>query len=182
MKEALLPLMEGFEEIEAITIADILRRGGITVVMAGLESVIVEGAHGITIITDRLIDHVVGQEFDLIVLAGGAGTFRLNTDARVKEIIQKHADLGKFIGAICATPLVLFTQGLLHGRKITSYPAIREQLPNTEYLEIPVVVDGNIITSRGVATAIPFALKLVELIQGEAIAQEVGKNILFEQI
>jgi protein deglycase len=180
MKEALLPLMEGFEEIEAITIIDILRRGGVTVVTAGLESAIVEGAHGITILTDRLIDHVIGQEFDLVVLCGGVGTFRLNNDARVKEILQKHADLGKFIGAICASPLVLFTAGLLQNKKITSYPSIKGQLLDTEYIEIPVVVDDNIVTSRGVATAIPFALKLVELLQGEAIAREISKNILFD--
>jgi protein deglycase len=180
MKEALLPLMEGFEEIEAITIIDILRRGGVMVVTAGLESVIVEGAHGITIVTDRLMDHVIGQEFDLVVIAGGAGTFRLNNDPRVKEILQKHGDLGKFIGAICAAPLVLSAAGLLKGKKITSYPAIKDKLIDTEYLEIPVVVDDNIITSRGVATAIPFALKLVELLQGEAIAQEVSKNVLFD--
>jgi len=178
MKNALLPLMEGFEEIEAITIIDILRRGGVTVLTAGIESVIVEGAHGITIMADSLLEHVISQEFDLIVLAGGAGTFRLQADLRIIPMLQKHADLGKLTAAICAAPLILSASGLLKEKRVASYPAIRDQLLGGEYLEIPVVVDGTIVTSRGAGTAMQFALKLLELLQGDAIAKEISENIV----
>lgn len=179
MKQALLPLMDGFEEIEAVTIIDILRRGQVTVTTAGLESVIVTGAHGITIMADCILEHVLSQEFDLIVLAGGAGTFKLEADLRIIELLQKHASLGKLTAAICAAPLVLFAAGLLQDRKVTSYPAIKERFKSTDYSEEPVVVDGNIVTSRGVGTAIPFALKLLELLAGEAIAVEISQKIVF---
>jgi protein deglycase len=179
MKKALLPLMEGFEEIEAITIIDILRRGGVTVITAALESLCVEGAHGISIMADCLLEEALSQEFDLIVLAGGAGTYRLKADARIVALLKRQANLEKLIGAICAAPGVIFASGLLQNRKVTSYPAIRDQLLGVEYLEIPVVVDDKIVTSRGAGTAMQFALKLLELLQGEAIAQKISKSIVF---
>ncbi|AFY72365.1 DJ-1 family protein [Synechococcus sp. PCC 7502] len=179
MKQALLPLMQGFEEIEAVTIIDILRRGDVQVVTAGLESVIVDGGHGITIMADSLLEHVINQEFDLIVLAGGAGTFRLQADPRIIPMLQKHAGLGKLTAAICAAPLVLSASGLLTEKRATSYPAVKDQLVVGEYLNDLVVVDGNIITSRGAGTATEFALQLLELLQGKAIAEEVAGKIVF---
>lgn len=185
MKQALLPLMEGFEEVEAIAIIDILRRGQINVTIAGLDSAIIEGAHGITIIADGLLEHLLGQEFDLIVLAGGAGTPKLLADERVLNFVKQQADMGKLVGAICASPLVLLASGILTSKKVTSHPNVKDQLEqaiDVEYSEVPVVVDGNIITSRGIGTVIPFALKLLELLHGDqAIAQEVGRDILYEQ-
>jgi protein deglycase len=185
MKQALLPLMEGFEEMEAITIIDILRRGQINVTVAGLESAIIEGAHGITLIVDGLLEHFLGQEFDLVVLAGGAGTFRLSEDERVLNLIKQQANSGKLVGAICAAPLVLLAAEILTHKKMTSHPQVKvkfSQVDNIEYLETAIVVDGNIITSRGIGTAIPFALKILELLHGDrAIAQQVSKDILYEQ-
>jgi protein deglycase len=180
MKHALLPLMDGFEEIEAVTVIDILRRGEVAVTTAGIESVIVAGAHGITIMADCLLEHVLNQEFDLIVLAGGAGTPKLEADPRILELLQKNANQSRLVAAICAAPSVLFAAGLLQDRKVTSYPAIKERLTGTDYLEAPVVVDGNIVTSKGVGTAIPFALKLLELLEGQAIALEISEKIVFD--
>jgi len=178
MPTALVPLFEEFEEIEAITIIDILRRGEVEVVTAGLESVVVDGAHNITIMADLLLENVLTREFDAIILAGGAGTFRLKADQRLIEILQTHAGAGKLTAAICAAPMVLSAAGLLKHKQVTSYPSVQDQLEAGAYLTIPVVVDGNIVTSRGAGTAMAFALKLLELLQGEAIATEVAQKII----
>lgn len=171
--------MEGFEEIEAIALIDILRRGGVEVVTAGLESVVVVGSHDITIMADCLLEHVVGQKFDLIVLVGGAGTFRLKADAKLHGILQEHNRQKNLIGAICAAPMVLYELGILEGRVLTSYPTLKSEMAGVKYSELEVVVDGNIITSRGAGTALEFSLKLLELLAGIAIAEDVGKKIIY---
>jgi protein deglycase len=178
MPTALLPLVDGFEEIEAIAIADILRRGGVEVLTVGLESVIVEGAHNITVMADRLLEYAETDNFDLIVLPGGPGTHKLKADARIIDMLQKQTAAGKLVAAICAAPIVLSEAGLLKGKRATSFPSVQADLDVGEYLTIPVVVDGNAITSRGPGTAIAFALKLVEILQGEAIAAKLASDML----
>ena len=178
MPTALVPLFEGFEEIEAITIIDVLRRGNVEVITAGLSSINVMGAHAIAIIADTLLDTVRQQQFDAIVLAGGAGTFRLREDPRIAEILIQQTKANKLVAAICAAPTVLSNAGLLKGKRATSFPAVREQLELGEYLEVPVVMDGNVVTSRGAGTAMAFALKLVALLQGEAIANKLSADMI----
>ena len=180
MPTALVPLFEGFEEIEAITIIDVLRRGNVEVITAGLTSTNVMGAHAIAITADTLLDAVREQQFDAIVLAGGAGTFRLKEDPRIAEIVTRQAQANKLVAAICAAPTVLSAAGLLKDKRATSYPAVQSQMQVAEYLTIPVVVDGNVATSRGAGTAMAFVLKLVELLQSEAIAHQLARDIIFE--
>lgn len=178
MTNALVPLFAGFEEIEAITIIDVLRRGNVEVVTAGLTTTNVIGAHAIAVTADTTLDQVDASKFAAIVLAGGAGTFRLREDPRLAKILTAQAEAGKIVAAICAAPTVLSQAGLLKGKRATSFPAVRDQLEVGEYLEIPVVVDGNVVTSRGAGTAMAFALKLVAILQGEAIANKLAKDMI----
>ncbi len=178
MPTALVPLFEGFEEIEAITIIDVLRRGNIEVVTASLAEQTVMGAHAIAITADQLLDVVDTSQFDAIILAGGAGTFRLRKDHRIASIIRAQAVANKLVAAICAAPTVLSNAGLLRGKQATSFPAVKDQLEVDKYLELPVVVDGNLVTSRGAGTAMAFALKLVAILQGEAIANKLAKDMI----
>jgi protein deglycase len=179
MPSALVPLAEGFEEIEAVTIIDVLRRGGVEVITAGLESAIVEGSHQMTIIADRVLDRVDPTTFDLIVLPGGPGTYRLKEDPRIADMLKQHAQAGKLTAAVCAAPLVLSEAGLLEGKKATSFPSVKEQLQVGEYLPVPVVVDGQIVTGRGPGAAMAFALKLVEILMGEAAATKLAKDMVY---
>ncbi len=178
MKTVLVPLFEGFEEIEAITIIDVLRRADIEVVTASLATQTVIGAHAIAITADKILDEVDASQFDAIVLAGGAGTFRLREDPRIAKILIAHAKTNKLLGAICAAPTVLSAAGLLKGKRATSFPSVKSQLEVGEYLEIPVVVDDKVVTSRGAGTAMAFALKLVEILQGEAIANKLATDMI----
>jgi protein deglycase len=179
MPSALVPLAEGFEEIEAVTIIDVLRRGGVEVITAGLGSAIVEGSHQMTIIADRVLDRVDPTTFDLIVLPGGPGTYRLKEDPRIADMLKQHAQAGKLTAAVCAAPLVLSEAGLLEGKKATSFPSVKEQLQVGEYLPVPVVVDGQIVTGRGPGAAMAFALKLVEILMGEAAATKLAKDMVY---
>lgn len=178
MSSVLVPLFAGFEEIEAVTIIDVLRRANIEVITASLDQLTVIGAHAIAIIADTTFDQVEPSKFDAIVLAGGAGTFRLREDPRIAAILKAQVKLNKLVAAICAAPTVLSDAGLLKGKRATSFPAVQEQLEVGEYLTDAVVVDGNVITSRGAGTAMVFALKLVEVLRGEAIANKLAKDML----
>jgi protein deglycase len=180
MPRALVPLAEGFEEIEAVTIIDILRRGGIEVVTAGLETAIVEGAHKITLISDRLLAHVDPSSFDLIVLPGGPGTYQLKDDPRIVDMLKRQAEAGKLTAAVCAAPLVLSEAGLLRDKKATSYPSVQDKLQVGEYLTVPVVVDGQVVTSQGAGTAMAFALKLVELLMDKTVANKLAADTIFQ--
>ncbi len=180
MPRALVPLAEGFEEIEAVTIIDVLRRGGVDVVTAGLESAIVEGSHKITLISDRLLAHVDPSDFDLIVLPGGPGTYKLKEDPRIADMLKRHAAAGKLTAAVCAAPLVLSASGLLTDKKVTSYPSVQDQLQVSEYLAVPVVVDGQIVTGQGPGSAMAFALKLVELLMDRTVAHKLAADMIFQ--
>lgn len=178
MTTALVPLFEGFEEIEAITIIDVLRRAGVEVTTASLTTQTVTGAHAIAIVADKLLDEVDASKFDAIILPGGAGTFRLREDPRIAKMLIAHDSANKLVAAICAAPSVLSNAGLLKNKRATSYPSVKDQMQVTEYLTIPVVVDGNVVTSRGPGTAMAFALKLVEILKGEAIADKLATDMI----
>ena len=181
MATALIPLAEGFEEIEAITLIDVLRRGGVEVTTAALNQPLVKGAHGVAIQADCLLDSVLQRDFDLIVLPGGLpGAHHLRDDARVQALLQGAARQGRYTAAICAAPLALASAGLLNNKRATGYPGSIDKLdvPGMTLQNDDVVQDGKIITSRGPATAMSFALYLLQLLKGEDVAQQVGAGML----
>jgi 4-methyl-5(b-hydroxyethyl)-thiazole monophosphate biosynthesis len=192
MPQVLVPLAQGFEEIEAITIIDVLRRGGIDVITATLNPVTdtrqVTGSHQITITADTWLDQLVGNyrehnldhDFDAIVLPGGPGTFTLRDDGRIIKILKQYARAGKLTAAVCAAPVVLSAAGLLQGKRGTSYPSVQSQLELAAYVTDAVVVDGMVVTSRGPGTVMAFALQLVAMLVGENIAAQLQRDMIVQ--
>lgn len=169
MSRVLVPLAEGFEEIEAVVVVDLLRRAGIEVRCAALGRREVTGSHGVTVVADIGIDAAQVEDFDMIVLPGGLpGAHHLRADERVIELLRRFASAGRYTAAICAAPSVLAHAGLLRDRAATSFPGFLEpaSVPGLQVREEPVVIDGRVVTSRGPGTAIPFALALIELLEG----------------
>lgn len=168
MPRVLVPLAEGFEEMEAVTVVDILRRAGMDVVTAGLLPGPVRASRGTVILPDASLDAVLDQAFDLVVLPGGQpGAAHLGGDPRIADLLRNRARRGEITAAICAAPGVLAAHGLLDGKTATAFPGTLDPAAQAYRLtEAPVVVDGNIVTSRGPGTALDFALTLVELLLG----------------
>ncbi len=180
MKSVLVPLAPGFEEVEAVTVVDILRRAGIEVIVASTVEGAVEGRNGIRMLADTGIDEVADSVFDMVVLPGGAkGTENLKRDERIKRIVERHLDRDRFIAAICAAPTVLSAMGVTGGRTLTCHPSVREELKGGErVVDDRVVLDGKIITSQGPGTAMEFAFRLVEVLCGGKKAEEVNSGVL----
>jgi 4-methyl-5(b-hydroxyethyl)-thiazole monophosphate biosynthesis len=178
MPKVLVPLAQGCEEIEAVTIIDLLRRAKIEVVSAGLDDQPVTASRGVRLIADTTLDEALQQEFDMIVLPGGMpGMTHLKNDPRIIALLQKMAGDGKYTCAICAAPAVLAEAGLLAGKSATSYPGFLDNLPGVAYQNDPVVRDGKVITSRGPGTAMDFALELIEVLAGKAQRDEVDAGL-----
>lgn len=180
MSRVLVPLAEGFEEIEAVTVVDLLRRAGIEVVTAALAPGPVTGSHGIAVQADTDIDAALEQRFDMIVLPGGMpGAANLGNDSRVISLLRLFADSDRFTAAICAAPGVLAKAGLLAGKRATSFPGFLtpENAPGTVLVEEAVVEDGRVITSRGPGTAMDFALALVQRLEGAGVRREVESRL-----
>ena len=174
MSTVLVPLAQGCEEIEAVTIIDILRRAGITVVSAGLDERPVRASRGTVLVPDSTLDAALNNSYDMVVLPGGQpGTNNLKADARIITLLKSMSSQGLYVTAICAAPSVLATAGLLEGRRATGYPGALDAFPNVLHDGGAVVEDGKIITSRGPGTAMDFALTLVERLAGIAKRQEV---------
>ena len=173
-------LADGFEEIEAIAVVDILRRAGIdvkTVSVTGTE--IVRGAHEISVSADIIFESADYQQCSMIVLPGGMpGTTNLAKHQGLAAQLTAFAEEGKWIAAICAAPSVLGGLSLLDGKKATSYPGYQDQMPGADYVEEGVVQHGKIITSRGPGTAIAFSLKLVELLKGSETSEKIRKAMI----
>ncbi|MCK5385903.1 MAG: DJ-1/PfpI family protein [Gammaproteobacteria bacterium] len=172
----LVPLAQGCEELEAVTITDLLTRAGINVVTVGLDEQIVIASRGMKLVPDKQLDDVLEDDFDMIVLPGGLpGADHLNNDKRIQIIVKRLAANDKYTAAICAAPRVLATAGLLEGKHATSFPGALDQFPvnNLMYEEKAVVVDGNVVTSRGPGTAMDFTLTLIELLSGKEKRGEV---------
>lgn len=174
MPKVLVPLAHGCEEIEASTIIDILRRANIEVVTAGLDAHPVRTAHGMTFLPDTTLDAALPHDYDMVVLPGGQpGTDNLRADARIRDLMKRTVQNGKYAAAICAAPSVLAAAGLLDGRNATSYPTCLNGFPNIHLKTAAVVEDGKFITSRSPGTAMDFALTLVERLAGQAKRKEV---------
>lgn len=184
MKKVIVLLAEGFEEGESLETVDILRRCGITCITVSIKEKTVTGCNGISVFADGLFDEINFDEADMIVLPGGMpGAQNLKEDQRVIRLIQKFMDEGKYVGAICAAPMVLKEAGVTKGRKVTSYPAdkYRDLFENAQYVDDEIVVqDGNLITSRGPATVFPFAYTLAEVLGGNV--ESVKERMLYNRL
>ena len=179
MKTALVLFAEGSEELEAVTIVNILRRGGVSVSFAGLTSGALRGSRGITLLPDTTLEALLNQDFDMIVLPGGQpGTNNLKADVRVLQLVKKMHAQEKYVTAICAAPSVLATAGLLDGKRATSFPSALNNFSNVDLQAAAIVEDGKLITSRGPGTAMDFALTLVERLAGAAKRQEVEAGLV----
>ena len=180
-KKVCVFLADGFEEIEGLTVVDLLRRAGITVTTASITGQkMIHGAHGIDVQVDTRIEEVDIERQDMLVLPGGMpGTIHLGEHAGVCDAVRAFDEAGKWIAAICAAPTVFGNLGLLEGRKATCYPGMQEELASGEYLIDSVVVSDHIITSRGMGTAIDFSLKIIEVLLGAEKAEQIGKSIVY---
>lgn len=183
MKKVMLLLANGFEEGEALFVVDILRRGNITCDIVSIDEKTVTGSHSITVLADKLIQEINMSDYDMVVLPGGQpGADNLRDNEEVISLIKDFNQKNKFIAAICAAPQVLAKAGIIKNKKVTSYPAekYKEILKETDYQESLVVVDGNIITSRGPATTLPFAYQLVEILGGNCV--ELKEKMLYDDL
>jgi 4-methyl-5(b-hydroxyethyl)-thiazole monophosphate biosynthesis len=172
-------LADGFEEVEAVSIVDVLRRAGIDTVIAGLHSGPIASARNVKVVPDTVIDTVKTEEFDMIVLPGGQpGSDNLNADTRVQKLVKSFSENDKFIGAICAAPYVLANAGVLRGKRATAYPSYKDKLGGATYEEKTVVVDGKVLTSRGAGTALAFSFALVEKLISREKAVSIKDSML----
>jgi 4-methyl-5(b-hydroxyethyl)-thiazole monophosphate biosynthesis len=176
----LVPLADGFEEIEAVTIIDVLRRAGLDVTVAGLGPGPITGSHGIAVTPDADLGALDTKAFTMIVLPGGMpGTRNLMADERVLSLVRRLSAQGQRTAAICAAPLVLHAAGVIAGVPVTSHPSVREKLTGAIVLAGPRVLrSGPVTTSQGAGTAMEFALSLVEDLCGEAKAAELARALI----
>ncbi len=179
MAKICVPLAEGFEEIEAVSLVDVMRRGGIEVVLAGVNGELITGANGITVKADTDIKYVVADELDMVVLPGGwGGTHVLAENETVQQLLRDMKAKEKTIGAICAAPFALKEAGVLSER-YTCYPSVEEQIGPEGYTDKEkVVIDGNVMTSRGPGTAICFGLAIVRKFVGEETYLQLKEGLL----
>lgn len=176
----LVHLATGFEEVEALTAVDIMRRVDLDAHLVSVtDDIYVEGAHGITVKADFMFDDIDYSKCDMIVLPGGLpGVHNLRDHEGLRSEILKFAQEDKGLAAICAAPLVFGDLGILEGRKATIYPGMEEELKGAEPLDFPVVRDMNIITSQGPGTAMRFAVALVSYFKGKEVADELEEDLL----
>ncbi len=182
MSKVLIPLATGCEELEAVTLIDLLRRAQIDVVTASLtEDLAVTASRGVTLLADTTLDAVLNDDFVMIVLPGGQpGTNNLNADLRIHQLLKRMAADDKWLAAICAAPLVLASAGLLNGFQATAYPGVldADKWPQITLREDPVVIDVRRVTSRGPGTAMDFALTLIELLINSARREQIAVSLV----
>ncbi len=180
MASALIVLADGFEEIEAVAVIDILRRAQIETTVAGLDKLKITSARQVKIETDALLDEVTHHVFDVIILPGGEpGTTNLQQSQTLKDLLLKQASQKRLVAAICAAPRILDQIGLLDGKKATSFPGTKPEMKSCDYQEARVVEDGQIITSRGPGTAMEFGFKLVERLKSPQLASSLKEKMLY---
>ncbi|MBH1940486.1 DJ-1/PfpI family protein [Mobilitalea sibirica] len=181
MSKVYVFLAEGFEEIEALTVVDLLRRAAIEVLMVSVTgNKEVTGSHQITTTADLLFEEVEYENADMLVLPGGMpGTTNLLMHDGLGRLLQEFNSKGKLLAAICAAPKILGTKGLLNGKSATCYPGFEDSLIGAKYLDTEVVADGNIVTSKGLGTAIDFSLSLIKRLKNEEEAQKIAKAIQY---
>lgn len=181
MKKVLVFLAEGFETIEALSVVDVCNRAKVTCHACSLtEKRTVNSAHGTMVLCDKLISDNDLETYDAIVLPGGMpGSTNLRDNEKVQSLIKKYNKENKIVAAICAAPIALAKAGVIEGKTVTSYPGFKEELGNVNYVEEDtVVVDGNIITSRGPATALVFGLEILKELGYSKEAEEIREGML----
>ncbi len=183
MKKVNVYLGNGFEEIEALTVVDVLRRADIDVKTISVSKTKeVKGAHNITVLADKTFDEIDNNAVDMLVLPGGMpGTTNLEKHKGLKELINKFYQDEKFIAAICAAPSILGKMGILDSSNATCYPGFEKYLKGAIHSEDPVVRHKNIITSKGPGTAMLFALELVEILVGEKKKKDVKESMIIQE-
>lgn len=181
MAKVLVPLADGCEELEAVTIIDLLRRAGIEVTVAGLKPGIVKASRDVQLVPDVTLDVALQDHYDMLVLPGGMpGATNLKADPRILDLVRRMAADGKYTAAICAAPTVLLEAGVLAGKQATSYPGFLDALnpPGVALSSAPVVQDGTIVTSRGPGTAMDFSLTLIETLAGADVRAKVEAGLV----
>lgn len=184
METVYLFLAEGFEEVEGLTVVDLLRRADMDIKMVSIEeSLMVQSSHGVMVKADMKFEDVDFEHADMIVLPGGMpGTKHLLEHEGLKQKLLEFHREGKMLGAICAAPMVLGENGILEGKKAVCYPGFEEHLKGAEVGTWEAVQDGNVITSRGLGTAIEFGLTIVSHFKGTEKAEKIRKSIMYKVV
>ena len=178
MTRVLVPLADGCEELEAVTIIDLLRRAGIEVVAAGLHDGLVTASRGVRILPDISHDEAQAGDYDNVALPGGLpGSDTLADDDRVNLILKKMNASGRFVGAVCAAPKVLVRNGILEGKQATAYPGVLQAELHPNISDNAVTVDGRVITSRSAGTVMDFALAIIEALEGRDLRDKVEHSL-----
>lgn len=172
-------LVDGFEEIEALTPIDILRRGGIEVRMAGVSGMQITGAHGIKVEADMLLEEVLPEQMEMLILPGGPGHFRIFESAEAVQLIHAAAQKDCYLAAICASPSILGRLGLLKGKKATCFPGFEKDLIGAEYSPEKVVIDGKTITGKGAGAAAEFGFSLLSLLTDPSRAKTLAEEMQY---
>jgi protein deglycase len=181
MQTALIILADGFEEIEAVTVIDILRRAGIDLTVAGLDKTELTGEQGLQVVAETTLDTVTDKAFDIVVLPGGdSGVDELATSQEIKSLIAKRHQNQQLIAAICGAPRLLDEWGILDGRRATSYPETKPAMKACRYVEDRVVCDGHILTSRAPGTAMAFAYAILEALGQTSTANSLRAGMLYQ--
>ena len=179
MTKAVLFLATGFEDVEVAGIIDTLSRGGVEVVIAGLQAGAIEGKYRINVVPDIAIDDIELEKYDAVILPGGyPGYANLGADSRVLDSVKKAFEIGVFVAAICGAPSVLAKAGILKGKKATIYPGMEAELIGAKPSNERVVVDGTVVTSQGPGTALEFGVKLVEILAGDKKARALKEELV----
>lgn len=181
MPSVLVPLAQGCEELEAVTIVDLLRRAKIEVVTASLDGQTIKASRGVMLVADTDLDTALQRDYDMMVLPGGLeGTNNLNQDSRIHQRLKEMHSKGLYTAAICAAPKVLAEVGLLTGKSATGYPGVLENMTvsNMNLIDTPVVTDDKVVTSRGPGTAMDFTLTLIEMLLDKATRNEVEAGLV----
>ena len=177
--KVLVPLAQGCEELEAVTITDLLTRAGMNIVTVGLDKQPVIASRGMVLMPQTTIDTVMDEDFDLIVLPGGLpGADHLQNDVRIQSKLKSMAADNKTIAAICAAPKALGSAGVLDGKKVPCYPGALDEYPQLNVRSTAIEIDGQIVTSRGPGTAMDFTLSLIELLEGKIKRDEIERQLV----
>jgi 4-methyl-5(b-hydroxyethyl)-thiazole monophosphate biosynthesis len=182
MAHVLIPLADGCEELEAVTLIDLLRRAGIEVTTASLsQQKTIVASRQVRLVADVLLDEVLTADFDMLLMPGGQpGTNNLNQDPRIHMLIKRFHDNHHYLAAICAAPMVLADSGVLDGRWATSYPGALDdrKWPDIDICDDNIVIDGKLLTSRGPGTAMDFALAIIELLSNRSTRDQVESSLV----
>jgi len=178
MTRVLVPLAQGCEELEAVTIIDILRRADIEVVSAGLDDGPVTASRGVRLLPDKTLEEALSQDYDMVALPGGLpGSDHLADDQRITGLLRAMNASGRFVGAVCAAPKVLARNGLLEGKQATAFPGVLQAENHPDITGNAVTRDGTVITSRSVGTVMDFALAIIEALQGREKRDQIEASL-----